>query len=49
MISSAAQRFDERGRLVDEALGKRLEQLLEALVAWTQRLAPDKGYPSSGR
>jgi chromate reductase len=45
MISSAAQRFDGRGHLVDEALGKRIEQLLEALVAWTRRLDPGKGSP----
>lgn len=43
MISSAAQRFDERGHLVDEALGKRIEHLLVALVAWTRRLENDKG------
>ena len=43
MIAAAAQRFDERGHLVDEALGKRIEQLLVALVAWTRRLENDKG------
>jgi chromate reductase, NAD(P)H dehydrogenase (quinone) len=43
MISSAAQRFDEHGRLVDEALGKRIGQLLEALVVWSRRLDEDKG------
>jgi chromate reductase len=42
MISSAAQRFDERGRLVDEALGTRIGQLLEALVVWSGRLDKDK-------
>jgi chromate reductase len=38
MISSAAQRFDERGRLVDEMSRKLIGQLLEALVVWTRRL-----------
>jgi chromate reductase, NAD(P)H dehydrogenase (quinone) len=41
MISAAAQRFDERGRLVDEKSRKLIGQLMEALVAWTRRL--DKG------
>jgi chromate reductase len=41
MISAAAQRFDERGRLVDEKSRKHIGQLIEALVAWTRRL--DKG------
>jgi chromate reductase len=41
MISAAAQRFDERGRLVDEKSRKLIGQLMEALVVWTRRL--DKG------
>ncbi len=39
MISTAAQRFDERGRLVDETSRRLIGQLLEALVVWTRRLA----------
>lgn len=38
MISTAAQRFDERGHLTDEASRKRIGELLAALVAWTRRL-----------
>ena len=38
MISTAAQRFDERGNLTDETSRRRVEQLLVALVAWTRRL-----------
>jgi chromate reductase len=38
MISSAAQRFDEQGRLVDETSRKLVGDLLQALVAWTRRL-----------
>jgi chromate reductase len=38
MISNAAQRFDEHGRLVDEKSRKLIGQLLAALVAWTRRL-----------
>jgi chromate reductase, NAD(P)H dehydrogenase (quinone) len=38
MISSAAQRFDEHGHLVDERSRKLVGQLLEALVTWTRRL-----------
>ena len=38
MISSAAQRFDANGTLIDERLRKHLRQLLEALIGWTRRL-----------
>ncbi len=38
MISTAAQRFDERGRLTDETSRKLVGQLLVALVTWTRRL-----------
>jgi len=38
MISSATQRFDDRGNLVDETSRKLVRQLVEALVAWTRRL-----------
>jgi chromate reductase, NAD(P)H dehydrogenase (quinone) len=46
MISTAARRFDERGRLVDEASRKHIGRLLEALVAWTRRL--DEGKLENG-
>ena len=39
MIANAAQRFDDAGRLVDETSRKLVAQLLQALVAWTRRLA----------
>jgi chromate reductase, NAD(P)H dehydrogenase (quinone) len=39
MISSAAQRFDDQGRLVDAVSRRLVGQLLEALVLWTRRLA----------
>lgn len=38
MISSAAQRFDDHGHLVDGTSRKLVGQLLEELVAWTRRL-----------
>jgi len=38
MISNAANRFDEKGNLVDEPSRKLIRQLLEELVAWTRRL-----------
>src|SRR5262245_26266965 len=38
MISKAAQRFDEHGRLHDETSRKLVRELVEALVAWTRRL-----------
>ena len=36
MIGTAAGRFDEGGNLKDEDTRKRIEHLLEALVAWTR-------------
>jgi chromate reductase len=38
MISNAAQRFDDRGDLVDGTSRKLVGQLLEELVSWTRRL-----------
>jgi len=38
MISSAQEKFDEQGNLTNEASRKLIRQLLENLVAWTQRL-----------
>lgn len=38
MISDAATRFDENGRLVDDEVRERLEKLLAALTQWTRRL-----------
>ena len=38
MLARAGQRFDEHGRLVDEASRALIARLLEALVAWTRRL-----------
>ena len=41
MISSATQRLDDRGNLVNGTSRKLVGQLVEALVAWTQRLGKD--------
>jgi chromate reductase, NAD(P)H dehydrogenase (quinone) len=38
MISNAANRFDEHGRLHDATSRTLVRQLVEALVAWTRRL-----------
>jgi chromate reductase, NAD(P)H dehydrogenase (quinone) len=43
MIGNAASRFDAQGNLIDEATKGFVRQLLENLVAWTRRLAPDVG------
>jgi chromate reductase, NAD(P)H dehydrogenase (quinone) len=40
MISNASQRFDEQGNLTDEKTKELIGQLLQNLVAWTQRLKP---------
>lgn len=38
MIGNAATRFDPEGNLTDETTTKLIRQLLQNLVAWTQRL-----------
>jgi len=38
MIGSAHQAFDDGGALTDEAMKERLANLVEALVAWTERV-----------
>ncbi len=38
MISSAQEKFDQQGNLTNETSRKLIRQLLENLVAWTQRL-----------
>jgi len=38
MISNAAKRFDESGKLTDETSRQLIKQLLQALVNWTHRL-----------
>jgi chromate reductase len=38
-ISAAHQKFDAQGRLTDESALKGIRALLEALAAWTRRLA----------
>ncbi len=38
MIGSAHTRFDQEGNLTDETTQEFIRQLLQNLVAWTQRL-----------
>jgi chromate reductase len=38
MISNAARRFDESGRLTDETSRKLIQQLLQELINWTRQL-----------
>jgi chromate reductase len=38
MIGNAAQRFDEQGKLTDDATKELIRQLLQNLVEWTRRL-----------
>jgi chromate reductase, NAD(P)H dehydrogenase (quinone) len=38
MIAGAAQRFDAQGNLTDDMSRKLIQQLLQNLVAWTQRM-----------
>lgn len=40
MVSRAHEKFDAEGRLTDEPSRKAIRDLLEALAAWTLRLAP---------
>jgi chromate reductase, NAD(P)H dehydrogenase (quinone) len=39
-VAHAAQRFDDQGRLVDDATAQSLQRLLAALAAWIERTAP---------
>ncbi len=39
-ISRAAERFDEKGILIDEETKKRIGSLLEALVNWVRKIKP---------
>jgi len=39
LIGGASRKFDEQGRLTDEATQKLVRQLMHDLVAWTRRLA----------
>jgi len=45
MISSAQEKFDQQGNLTNEASRKLIRQLLENLVAWTQRLQSGAAAP----
>jgi chromate reductase len=38
MVGNAAEKFDEQGNLIDEHTKEKIEELLQALVAWTARL-----------
>ena len=38
MISNAAERFDQQGNLTDEKTKGLIRQLLQGLIAWTDRL-----------
>ena len=38
MVPKAGEKFDEQGRLTDEAVAKQVRALLEALANWTRRL-----------
>lgn len=38
IVTFAGQKIDEQGRLTDETTRKMIQQLLDSLVAWTQKL-----------
>jgi len=38
LVAFANQKFDEKGRLVDEKTREKIKELLEALVDWTRKL-----------
>jgi chromate reductase, NAD(P)H dehydrogenase (quinone) len=40
LVSRAQEKFDARGELTDDETRAHLRKLLEALVTWTQRVAP---------
>jgi chromate reductase len=39
MVASAHEKIDKEGRVTDQKTRELIRQLLEALVAWTRRLA----------
>jgi chromate reductase len=39
MIANAAGKFDDQGNLTDETTKKFIRQLLENLIAWTNRIS----------
>jgi chromate reductase len=43
IVTFAPSKFDEKGALTDETAKELIRKLLEALVAWTQRLKKEKG------
>ena len=43
IVTFAPSKFDEKGAFTDETAKKLIRKLLEALVAWTQRLKKEKG------
>jgi len=48
MIAKAAERFDEQGNLTDASTKERIQQLLDALVAWTRRLKESAASSAGG-
>jgi chromate reductase len=38
MVGKVADKFDEQGKLIDEHTKEKIEELLQSLVAWTERL-----------
>jgi chromate reductase, NAD(P)H dehydrogenase (quinone) len=41
MIGNAAERFDEQGNLTDQTTRDFIRQLLQNLIDWTRRIAPE--------
>jgi chromate reductase len=37
-VTSAAQKFDDKGKLLDQKTGELIAQLLSNLVIWTRKL-----------
>lgn len=49
MIPNAKEKFDDNGNLKDEFSKQRMRELLEALIAWTQRLKRPEASPALKR
>jgi chromate reductase, NAD(P)H dehydrogenase (quinone) len=48
MISGVTKKFDAQGNLTDDETRQRIRQLLEALIAWTRRLAGEPRVTAAG-